>query len=170
MYKVVVLGEGGVGKTTLLEVIRKNVIDLRTVQMTIGVQFHEIEVVYNDENFKFQVWDFGGQEQFKKMNVFEKFSQGSDGALFCFDLSDFETLLMIPEWFELAPYCKNTEVAKILIGTKSDLDEDTDESLIKEYIEKFNFSDYIKTSSYDKYNIELVFKKMAQFIHQLKDI
>ncbi|MHA1229475.1 MAG: Rab family GTPase [Candidatus Helarchaeota archaeon] len=168
MYKIVVLGEGGIGKTTLLEVIRKNVMDLRTVQMTIGVQFHEIQVEYEDENIIFQVWDFGGQPQFKKMGVFDKFSQGSDGALFCFDLSDYETLLTIPDWVELAPYCKSENVAKILIGTKADLDEDTDENLIQEYVEKFKFHHFMRTSSISKQNINNVFVKMAEIIFSLK--
>jgi len=167
VYKVVVLGEGGIGKTTLLEVVRRSVIDLRTVQMTIGVQFHDIQIEYDDDRISFQVWDFGGQPQFKKMGVFDKFSNGSDGALYCFDLSDYETLLTIPEWVELTPYCKSNNVAKILIGTKSDLDEDTDENLINEYITKFNFHHFMKTSALEKHNIENIFIKMVEIIQNL---
>ncbi|MBD3229045.1 MAG: GTP-binding protein [Candidatus Lokiarchaeota archaeon] len=168
MFKIVVLGEGGVGKTTLLTVIRKNVVDLRTVQMTIGVQFHDIQIDYNGECIQFQVWDFGGQPQFKKMGVFEKFSKGADGALFCFDLSDYETLLTIPEWVDLAPSCKDEDVAKLLIGTKSDLDIDTDQVLIEEYMKKFAFKSYLKTSALEKDNIEKVFRKMYDIITQLR--
>ena len=166
MFKIVVLGDGGIGKTSLLSVIRQNVIDLKTVQMTIGVQFHVIQIEYNNEDkITFQTWDFGGQEQFKNMGVFSKFCLGANGAIFCFDLSDYETLLNIPEWYEIANSCHNENVIKILIGTKSDLIEDTDELLIQEYIKKYNFREYIKTSSLDKTNIELVFKKLADFLY-----
>ena len=98
MFKVVVLGEGGIGKTTLLEVIRKNVVDLRTIQMTIGVQFHDIQIYYNRDKVGFQVWDFGGEDRFKFL--IKSYAQGSSGGIFMFDLTNYDSLINIITGFQ----------------------------------------------------------------------
>ncbi len=66
-YKIVLLGDGGVGKTALIRRYCFNDFSVDT-QMTIGLSFHSItlQAKQNDELFRIglSIWDFGGQEQF----------------------------------------------------------------------------------------------------------
>ena len=69
-YKVVVAGDGAVGKTTISQRITGVLQEEEERFMTRGVDFHSLQVI--DENLntmQAQIWDLGGQEQFR---IFQK--------------------------------------------------------------------------------------------------
>lgn len=86
VYKLVVAGEGGVGKTTLIirycEGIFKH--DTRT---TVGVGFASKEVQLHGESIKLQIWDFGGEERFRF--ILPAYCKGANAAILAFDSTRF---------------------------------------------------------------------------------
>ena len=72
-------------------------------KQTIAVEFHTTVFSINDsenDQTKIQIWDLGGQEQFKNMGMFRDYCRGADGAILCFDLTDISSLFTLPEWID----------------------------------------------------------------------
>ena len=91
--KIVVIGEGGVGKTTLLHRSVSNIF-VDSTKMTIGSDFFMKKIEKIDEKninqLNLLLWDFAGQERFRF--ILKDYVRGAEGVLLCFDLSRFPTL------------------------------------------------------------------------------
>lgn len=163
-YKVISAGDGGVGKTTLLHRYIHDRFIADTL-MTLGVEFFTKEMALNNSPIKLQLWDFGGEEQFRFM--LNKYMLGAKGALVMFDLTRLTTLKNIKDWIQICE-CGDPKIVKILIGAKLDLKEKisvTEEDAL-DVKDRYNFIDYIKISSKTGENVNLVFdvlvKKMLE--------
>ena len=115
--KIVILGEGGVEKTTISKTFTTNSSFTLTKQ-TISVEFHSKMLLdQNTVQNRLQIWDLGGQEHFKGMGDFKEFYRGSDAAILCFDLTDLSSLFSLASWMSFL----EPGIPKFLIGTKSDI-------------------------------------------------
>ena len=86
LAKLVLAGDGGVGKTTLIHrYITNSFID--STKLTIGAAFHTHEIQSGDHSVLVQIWDLGGQEQFKQMGIFDKYFKGATVTVVMFDLT-----------------------------------------------------------------------------------
>ena len=164
--KIVVLGEGGVGKTTLAEIFCNNSFFGKTTltTQTIGVQFHSKIIKMNEKIWKMQIWDLGGQRRFREMGVFQKYCKGAHGAVLCFDLSDLETLVMIPNWLQILPQ----NIPTVLIGTKCDKVEGYNAQILKEdvlpFLRKCSSEIYVQTSAANPDSIISAFNSLLELI------
>ncbi|MFX0062921.1 MAG: ADP-ribosylation factor-like protein [Candidatus Hermodarchaeota archaeon] len=148
--KIVVLGEGGVGKTAFVEatirMLKKLEISVASIptNMTIAISFSSFRWVKDEKEIKMQIWDFGGQSQFKDMGLFKVYCQGAHAAIVCFDIEDLDSLELVPEWLDFLP----DTVPRILVATKDDnLKNDEElERLIDDYAKEFNFSGVLRIS------------------------
>ena len=84
IFKTVIAGEGGVGKTALTIRFTKGVY-LEGTKMTIGVDFSAVKVSLREEAVTLQLWDFGGENRFRF--ILPGYCKGSSGALLVFDLT-----------------------------------------------------------------------------------
>ena len=162
VYKVLICGEGGVGKTTLLHryIERKFII---STQMTIGVEFFIKELEVDGKKILLQIWDFGGQPRFRFL--LNNYARGAKGALFLFDLTRPMSLEKIEEWLEISRVEDQT-IPILLIGSKLDLQDSMSITLsyIEEIQEKYNLFEFLKVSSKTGENVDLAFHKIAQKI------
>jgi len=161
--KVVILGDGGVGKTCLMHRLKHQKF-LEDSRMTIGVEFHTIQVERGDRQFNFQVWDLGGQDQFFFMH--KAYLQGSSGFIYAFDLTRAKTLQGLTKWLnitkDLGP------VPSVLAATKSDLVEfhSIPQEVIREQVGKLGFDKYFRISSKTGENIQALWGDFADKIIQ----
>ncbi|MBD3189736.1 MAG: GTP-binding protein [Candidatus Heimdallarchaeota archaeon] len=159
--KVVFGGDGGVGKTTLIQrYLTGEFID--TTKMTIGVGFHIHQLNYQGREISLSVWDCGGQEQFKTMGVFENYFRGAVVAILMFDLTRANTIKGLDTWYDFID--NKSKTAIILVGGKSDLprDETVDSMVVENLIDKYNAIRYIETSSASGLGVSLVFNEIAR--------
>ena len=163
LAKVVLAGDGGVGKTTLIHrYITNSFID--STKLTIGAAFHTHEIKTDEHTVMVQIWDLGGQEQFKQMGIFGKYFKGASVTVVMFDLTRLSTLDSVPEWSDLALSSSNSKL--ILVGGKKDLAGDIsfEESNFDELFEKYSFISYLETSSATGEGVPEVFQAIAQAI------
>ena len=166
--KIVVSGDGGVGKTSFLKRLVHDHFH-ENIELTRGVDFFSKRIQVNGTEYNFILWDFAGQHQFKE--VVDNFVGGSIAALILFDLSRVNTLDTVLDWIEKLKAFGNIPI--MVIGTKLDLVDPENIRLIDDYINQVteryeNVVDYIKISSKTSYNIKFAFYKLINKISQTK--
>ncbi|MFX1383459.1 MAG: Rab family GTPase [Promethearchaeota archaeon] len=162
VHKIVTAGEGGTGKTTLLHRYINDCFK-SDLKMTIGVDFFVKTIIHDDINHSLQIWDFGGQERFRFM--MESYVMGAKGALLLIDLTRLGTLKHIDEWVQiLRKFESNLPI--LLVGTKLDLEDkiSIDDDYALTFVEKYQFSGYLKISSKTGENVELTFDTLLREI------
>ncbi|TET61425.1 MAG: GTP-binding protein [Promethearchaeota archaeon] len=172
-FKTCIFGDGGVGKTTLVNryVTGRYQEDFK---MTIGVDFYTKGFEIDDNRVQLQIWDFGGEHQFK--NLLPNYVIGASGGIFMYDISRFSSLTNIDEWLKVLK--KNPEVQKkympiLLVGGKIDLELEGKRVVEKEYAQefgkKYNLFDCIECSSVSGENVEFIFETIARKMIALSD-
>ena len=169
VFKICLIGSGGVGKTCIARRLCFDTFDART-QMTIGIDFYTYDIpiiVKGEETFvRLTIWDFGGQEQFK--NLFNYYISGANGIFLVFDLLEIETLTRLDWWYEQLVFHNLQGHPKILIGTKLDLVETADKKqkiddlIIEQFLKRHSEKEFIKTSSKENKNILQSFKELVK--------
>ena len=153
--KLVLCGDGAVGKTTLLYRYIRGQFHSDT-KMTLGVDFMLKEVKKGNHELSLQIWDFAGQEHFR--HLLQRYALGAQGAIIMFDLTRINTLKNLDEWVSI---CRKfgPELPIVLLGGKLDLVENVkvEDDYVLGLKEKFNFIDYIKISSKTGENISVAF-------------
>jgi small GTP-binding protein len=167
MLKLVVAGEGGVGKTTLIRRYVEGV--FHDSKMTVGAGFAAKRLIVNDGHgptaLKLQLWDFGGEKRFRFL--LPKFCLGARGAMLAFDLNRFSTFLKIDQWLDLIR--ENTDdIPIILIGMKADLQRAVDQREVIQFAKKQGLKAYFETSSKNDLNVtpafEYIAKEMLEYV------
>jgi len=149
LFKSIVVGDGGVGKTALTLRFSKGFFT-EDYKMTIGVDFHvktiTIDAVEKPIRAKLQIWDTGGQERFSSIRPM--YYRGSLGALLIFDLTNSGSFEHLPQWIEEIRANVKTEIPLLLVGNKSDLIDQRAVSLeeLNSFTNTFNLY-YMETSA-----------------------
>ncbi|XP_042295444.1 ras-related protein Rab-25 [Sceloporus undulatus] len=162
VFKVVLIGESGVGKTNLLSRFTRNEFshDSRT---TIGVEFSTRTILVGDALVKAQIWDTAGLERYRAIT--SAYYRGAVGALLVFDITKHQTYDVVERWLkELYDHAEATIVV-MLVGNKTDLaharEVPTEEA--KMYAEN-NGLLFVETSALDSTNVELAFETILRDI------
>ncbi|XP_069796390.1 ras-related protein Rab-25b isoform X2 [Narcine bancroftii] len=120
VFKVVLIGESGVGKSNLLSRFTRNEFNHDT-RTTIGVEFSTRTVQVNGVSVKTQIWDTAGLERYRAIT--SAYYRGAVGAMLVYDISKHQTYEQVECWWkELLDNADNNLVV-MLVGNKSDLSE-----------------------------------------------
>jgi small GTP-binding protein len=170
VFKICLIGNGGVGKTCIARRLCFDTFDANT-RLTIGIDFYTYDlpiIVAGDKTFvRLSIWDFGGQEQFKKM--FSYYINGANGIFLVFSLYNLNnTLLGLDWWNEHLQKLVHETTPKILVGCKYDLVKEKEKKMNELIIENFRKKQgtipYYKTSSKENCNIREIFVDMTKLI------
>jgi len=120
VFKVVLLGDSCVGKSSTLQRFAQNTF-VNTYLTTIGVDFQQRDLNINGTLVRLQIFDTAGQERFDTIS--RAYYRGAEGLLIFYDITNQESYLHIRKWI------KNSEneagsAIKFLVGNKSDLDKE----------------------------------------------
>jgi small GTP-binding protein len=176
--KIVLVGDGGVGKTA----IRRRFMGQgfkSTYMGTIGSDFStktiNIEHELNFVSINFQIWDLAGHPKFS--NVRKLFYAGAQGLIFVFDLTRLDSLENVNIWIDEVISNGITKVPALLIGNKSDLQDEgiplcppeAEINFAELMYEKLNQRQKpvqrIRTSAKSGENIEKAFELLAKDIY-----
>jgi small GTP-binding protein len=167
VYKVVLIGDSGVGKTNLMTQYARNEFNLHS-KSTIGVEFMNKTIEYDNNIIKIQIWDTAGQERYRALT--SAYFRGASGVVLLYDIThhiSFENITKI--WIPLVKsHLENIPI--ILIGNKSDLEEFREVKLEEsEKCASINNLLFTETSSKDNIGIEDAFYKLIEKMYK-KDI
>ena len=167
LFKIVLIGESGVGKSNMLSRFTKNEFNLES-KATIGVEFATKCISSKNKVIKAQIWDTAGQERFRAIT--SSYYKGAMGALLVFDISKKQTFDNLDRWLNEIRAFTKPEVCIILVGNKSDLAymrEVPQEDAIK-YATQQKIS-YFETSALAATNVEKVFEELLVGIARVND-
>ncbi len=175
LFKIVLVGNGGVGKTTLRRRWMGEGFTTSYI-LTVGADFAVKTLnTPNGHEVKFQIWDLGGQPHFKEVR--KTFYAGTAGALVVYDVTDRKSYADIFGWIEEMLKNINKKIPIVLVGNKIDLRDNASEAisteegnkLRKEIIEKYGLKVlFIETSAKTGENVDKAFQNMAKLLlHEL---
>ncbi len=158
--KVVLLGDGGVGKSSLIQRFVSNKFD-PSLFHTIGVEFLNKDLEVDGERFTLQIWDTAGQERFKSLRT--PFYRGTDCCLLTFAIDDAQSFQNIAIWRKEFLYYADVKDPEsfpfVVLGNKCDLASErkvnTDEA--SAWCTQNGKLPYFETSAKDAVNVEKAF-------------
>lgn len=118
VFKVVVIGDSGVGKTQILSRFTKNEFCFDS-KSTIGVEFQTRSVTIKDKVIKAQIWDTAGQERYRA--VTSAYYRGALGAMLVYDITKRQSFDNVARWVEELRAHADKSIVIMLIGNKADL-------------------------------------------------
>ena len=119
-FKVLLIGESGVGKTCLLLRFTDDTFH-SDHQTTIGVDFKQKTMIIKNKIVKIQVWDTAGQERFRTLT--NSFYRIANGIVLTYDVTNQESFLSIKNWIKQVDQFADKSVCKLLVGNKCDNDK-----------------------------------------------
>ncbi|XP_031573539.1 ras-related protein Rab-9A-like [Actinia tenebrosa] len=159
LLKVVLLGDGGVGKSSLMNRFVSGKFDSQSFH-TIGVEFLNKDVTLEGEMFTLQIWDTAGQERFKSLRT--PFYRGSDLCLLVYSVDDVKSFTNLSMWKKEFLYYADVKDPEnfpfILLGNKVDVEsravqqEDADS-----WCRQNGGVPYFETSAKDSTNVNEAF-------------
>ncbi|CAF1023725.1 unnamed protein product [Rotaria sordida] len=164
IFKIVLAGDSGVGKSNLLSRFTRNEFSLESCS-TIGVEFSTKEVQVDGKTIKVQVWDTAGQERF--MAITKHYYRTALGTLLVFDLLKASTFQNLDQWYNEVRANAGIECSIILVGNK--VDQRHRRAVVyenaKRYADERNIP-YIETSALDTTNVEQAFRSLIADIYR----
>merc|ERR1711959_408368 len=119
LFKVVLIGDSGVGKSNLLSRFTRNEFNLES-KSTIGVEFATRSIPVDSKTIKAQIWDTAGQERYRAIT--SAYYRGAVGALLVYDITKEVTFEDVKTmWLEELKANADDNIIIMLVGNKKDL-------------------------------------------------
>ncbi|XP_017756061.1 PREDICTED: ras-related protein Rab-37-like isoform X3 [Eufriesea mexicana] len=160
-HKTILLGDSGVGKTSLLVQFDTGKFQPGNFAATVGIGFTNKVVVVDDTSIKLQIWDTAGQERFR--SVTHAYYRDAHALLLLYDVTNKTSYDNIRAWLSEIREHANEDVVIMLLGNKSDcgtervVKKEDGKRLAQEYKVPF-----METSAKTGLNVELAFLAVAR--------
>ncbi|KAG9225868.1 hypothetical protein CCMSSC00406_0008396 [Pleurotus cornucopiae] len=165
LFKVVLIGDSGVGKSNLLSRFTRNEFNLES-KSTIGVEFATRSINVDGKTVKAQIWDTAGQERYRAIT--SAYYRGAVGALLVYDIAKHATYVNVTRWLKELRDHADSNIVIMLVGNKSDLKHlravPTEEA--KAFSTENGLS-FIETSALDASNVEAAFQNILTDIYRI---
>ncbi|KAH9684868.1 ras-related protein RABA2a [Citrus sinensis] len=152
LFKVVLIGDSGVGKSNLLSRFTRNEFCLES-KSTIGVEFATRTLQVEGRTIKAQIWDTAGQERYRAIT--SAYYRGALGALLVYDVTKPTTFENVSRWLKELRDHADSNIVIMMIGNKTDLKHlravATEDA--QSYAEREGLS-FIETSALEAINVE----------------
>ena len=158
-FKVVLLGESAVGKSSLvLRFVKREFHEFQ--ESTIGAAFLTQTIQIDDTTVKFEIWDTAGQERYHSLAPM--YYRGAQAALIVYDLTSKESFVKAQTWVRELQRQANANIVIALVGNKLDLAN----KRMVEYNEAKSYADennllFMETSAKTAVNVNEVFTAIA---------
>ena len=164
-FKIIIIGDSGVGKSSLTLRATKNQFQ-DYYNATVGFEFFSQNIKMDDTIIKLQMWDTCGQEIYR--SLISSFYKNSSLAMIMYSLEDEESFRHLDYWIKEIKNNSNPDIKIILIGNKVDLEDKR--TVSKEEEEKFakenGIEEVYETSAKTGFNAKNIFCRAAQILYK----
>ena len=161
LFKIVVVGDGGVGKSTMIQrLITGHFVPMK---ITIGTDLASYEMQYGDISVKLQIWDFAGERRFRFF--LPNYARGAQGCLLCYDITRYTSFQNLKEWYDIVSESTKTDTVFILAGGKADLASyrrTVERKDAEEFQKELDIPHFIETSSKTGENTRNAFELLTE--------
>ena len=166
MFKIIIFGDGGVGKTTLIARYLTGIFKSDSL-ITIGVDFHVKKIEIEGKRVSLQIWDFAGEERFRFL--LPSYVIGASGGIFLYDITRYSSFKNFDSWLEIFKKGyrgENHQIPVLMVGSKLDLEYKRAVSREEAYeiAKKNNLYGYIECSAKDGQSVEDIFLEMGRLM------
>lgn len=168
-WKIVVLGDPGVGKTTLmLQYTEKKFQELYIPTVGVQVSVKDVQLTKGSQksNVGLYIWDVAGQVKFSKIR--KLFYEGANAFIIVYDMTDKDTFINTSRWYnDLLEVLGRENIHGILVGNKKDLaNRQISPQSGKLLADKMNLS-FTETSAKTGENVDQLFLEIAEKVYEL---
>ncbi|XP_072961403.1 ras-related protein RABA2a-like [Typha angustifolia] len=164
LFKVVLIGDSGVGKSNLLSRFTRNQFCLES-KSTIGVEFATRTLQVEGRIIKAQIWDTAGQERYRAIT--SAYYRGALGAILVYDVTKPTTFENVSRWLKELRDHGDSNIRIMLIGNKTDLKHLC--AVASEDAQSFAEAEglsFIETSALEATNVEKAFQMILAEIYR----
>ena len=159
ILKVVLLGDGGVGKSSLMQRFVHDKFDSNHYH-TIGVEFLTQELTIENVHYTLQIWDTAGQERFKSLRT--PFYRGTDCCLLVYAVDDYQSFCNLELWkkefFYYADIDDQEKFPFVILGNKVDMeDHQVDPEHVRKWCQENGDLRHFETSAKTSRNVSEAF-------------
>ena len=160
-YKLVLLGDASVGKTSLVGRFVNNQFN-EAVETTVGAAFSTQSVTSDSgKSIRYEIWDTAGQERFKSLAPM--YYRNASCAVVVFDLTSESSFSRAKEWVKQLALSNNPDIVIALAGNKADIPSSQRQvkpETIKQFVLDENLI-YLETSAKTGLNVQKIFEMIA---------
>lgn len=162
LFKLLLIGNSGVGKSCILMRYADNSFTENFFN-TIGVDFKIKTINLNDQVIKMQIWDTAGQDRFRTLT--SSYYRGAHGIIIVYDVTSKDSFDNVRQWMQEIEKFASENVNKLLIGNKSDLEEQREVSYDEgvELAKKYDIP-FLEVSAKNSTHVDDTFTTMASEI------
>ncbi|XP_047312251.1 ras-related protein Rab11C [Impatiens glandulifera] len=165
LFKIVLIGDSGVGKSNILSRFTRNEFCLES-KSTIGVEFATRTLKVEEKTVKAQIWDTAGQERYRAIT--SAYYRGAVGALLVYDITKAQTFDNIQRWLRELRQHADSNIVIMMAGNKSDLNHlrsvSDEDGLALAEREGLSF---LETSALEALNVEKAFQTILTEIYHI---
>ncbi|OMJ66404.1 hypothetical protein SteCoe_36761 [Stentor coeruleus] len=165
LFKIVLIGDSGVGKSNILSRFTRKEFNLES-KTTIGVEFAQKSIEIEGKIVRAQIWDTAGQERYRAIT--SAYYRGAVGALLVYDISKTTSFENVDKWLKELKDHADSQIVVLLTGNKADLKHlraiSTEEAAT--YSQKHHLA-FIEISALDGTGVDKAFETVLNEIYQL---
>ena len=162
-FKIIIIGDSGVGKSSLLKRAVKNSFD-NSYQATIGFEFLLMHYKINELKFKLQIWDTCGQEMYR--SLVQGFYRNTSLAIIVYDVNNPKSFEGLEVWLKDLRQQTEQEIPIFIVGNKSDMEKKVPTEDAKIFSTSNRTKYFAECSARSGYNVKEIFNEAAKQLYE----
>ncbi|CAI5636091.1 unnamed protein product [Oreochromis niloticus] len=167
LFKVVLVGNSSVGKTSLLRSFCEGRFHPSTTA-TVGIDYSVKTLTLDNMQVAMQLWDTAGQERYR--SITKQFFRKADGVVVMYDVTVEESFKAVRPWITNVQEAAGEGIPILLLGNKMDMDEDREVSFKEaEQLAYENKVMFFEVSAYTGKNLTESLTHLARVLMEQED-
>ena len=162
-FKLVVIGDSGVGKSSLTKRATTDTFDIY-YSPTIGFEYYTFKIRIKDTDVRLQIWDTCGQENYR--SLISSFYRNSSIAILVYAIDNKNSFKNLEVWMNDLKMNSNPDVKIFLIGNKSDLENrrEVSYSEAEKFSKEHGMNFFLEASAKTGINAEKIFVEASKVL------